>query len=165
MTGKRSFWRSPVSWLLIGLPLLSVVAGIGLVIVAARTGGNDVAIDHVQRVAQIQTTDLGPDYMARKLKLTAVARIEDGVIEVLPASGEFARDQPLRLTVVHPAQSAEDRTYELAPSAYGWRAEAALDPSHDWILRLAPEGAAWRLHGRLPRDQHAARLGPSLATP
>lgn len=165
MTGKRSFWRNPVSWLLIGLPLLSVVAGVGLVIMAARTGGNDVAIDQVQRMAQIQTTDLGPDHQARKLKLTAVARIEDGVIEVLPASGEFVRNQPLRLTVVHPVQSAEDRTYELTPSTYGWHAEAELDSTHDWILRLAPEGAAWRLHGRLPKDQHAARLGPSLAAP
>lgn len=56
---KSSPWRVPVFWLVIGLPVLSIVAGVGLVVVAARSGGADVVSDPVQRVSQIQTADLG----------------------------------------------------------------------------------------------------------
>src|SRR5690606_22598170 len=45
----------------------SVVAGVGLVVVATRSGGADVVRDDVRRVSQIQTADLGPDAQARKL--------------------------------------------------------------------------------------------------
>ena len=38
---KRSPWREPMVWLVIGLPLASVVAGVGLVIVASRSGSSD----------------------------------------------------------------------------------------------------------------------------
>ena len=65
----RSHWRNPVMWLVVGLPLLSIVAGVGLVVTAVRTGGADPVNDPVRRVAQIQTTDLGPDAAAKRLGL------------------------------------------------------------------------------------------------
>ena len=109
-------WRNPVMWLVVGLPLLSIVAGVGLVVVATRSGGADAVSDPVRRVAQIQTSDLGPDAAARKQGLSAVLRVEDGVVEVLPATGTFARDRPLRLELQHPTRQAEDLHLELAPA-------------------------------------------------
>jgi hypothetical protein len=52
---------------------------------------------------------------------------------------------------------------ELLPSARGWALQQPLDDSHDWKLQLQPADARWRLKGRLPRQQHAARLAPSVA--
>jgi len=159
---SKSPWRIPVFWLVVGLPLLSIVAGVGLVIVAVRSGGADVVSDPVQRVSQIQTTDLGPDETARKLGLSAVLRVEDGVVEVLPATGRFATGTPLQLVLEHPTRQSDDLRLELAPQGPGWRVQQAVDAEHDWVVQLRDGDGRWRLHGRLPRQQHAARLSPSL---
>ena len=161
----RSHWRNPVMWLVVGLPLLSIVAGVGLVVTAVRTGGADPVNDPVRRVAQIQTTDLGPDAAAKRLGLSAVLRVEDGIVEVLPATGDFPRDQPLQLLLEHPVTQAEDLHLRLAPEGPGWRLQQDVDPRHDWIVQLQAANGSWRLHGRLPQGQHAARLAPSLGAP
>lgn len=155
-------WRNPVVWLVAGLPLLSIVAGVGLVVIAARSGGADVVTDPVRRVSQIQTADLGPDAQARKLGLSVVLRVEDGIVEVLPATGRFDHGAPLRLDLEHPTRRAEDLQLHLQPHGPGWRVEQAVDPAHDWIARLRADDGSWRLQGRLPRQQHATRLAPSL---
>ena len=159
---SRSPWRVPVFWLVVGLPLLSIVAGVGLVIVAVRSGGADVVSDPVQRVSQIQTTDLGPDEAAAKLGLSAVLRVEDGVVEVLPATGKFATGVPLQLVLEHPTRQSDDLRLELLPQGPGWRVQQAVDGEHDWVVQLRDGEGRWRLHGRLPKQQHAARLSPSL---
>ena len=152
-------------WLVVGLPLLSIVAGVGLVVIAVRSGGADTVSDPVSRVAQIQTTDLEPDAAARKLGLSAVLRVEDGIVEVLPATGSFARDQPLQLLLQHPTREAEDLALQLKPEGPGWRLPQAVDARHDWVVQLRAADGGWRLHGRLPKQQHAARLAPSLGAP
>ena len=159
---SRSPWRVPVFWLVVGLPLLSIVAGVGLVIIAVRSGGADVVSDPVQRVSQIQTTDLGPDEAAAKLGLSAVLRVEDGVVEVLPATGKFATGVPLQLVLEHPTRQSDDLRLELLPQGPGWRVQQAVDGEHDWVVQLRDADGRWRLHGRLPKQQHAARLSPSL---
>ncbi|ALJ27679.1 FixH family protein [Stenotrophomonas acidaminiphila] len=159
---SKSPWRVPVFWLVVGLPLLSIVAGVGLVIIAVRSGGADVVSDPVQRVSQIQTTDLGPDEAAAKLGLSAVLRVEDGVVEVLPATGKFATGAPLQLVLEHPTRQSDDLRLELLPQGPGWRVQQAVDGEHDWVVQLRDGEGRWRLHGRLPKQQHAARLSPSL---
>jgi len=155
-------WRNPVMWLVVGLPLLSIVAGVGLVVTAVRSGGADVVSDPVRRVSQIQTADLGPDAQARKLGLSAVLRVEDGIVEVLPATGKFDAKAPLQLRLEHPTRQAEDLQLELQPHGPGWRTEQAVDARHDWVAHLRPADGSWRLQGRLPREQHATRLAPTL---
>lgn len=152
-------------WLVVGLPLLSIVAGVGLVVIAVRSGGADTVSDPVSRVAQIQTTDLEPDESARKLGLSAVLRVEDGIVEVLPATGSFARDQPLQLLLQHPTREAEDLQLRLLPEGPGWRLQQPVDAGHDWVVQLRAADGSWRLHGRLPKQQRAARLAPSLGAP
>ncbi|MGJ4730109.1 FixH family protein [Luteimonas sp. SDU101] len=160
---KQPFWKTPIMWLVIALPLASVIAGVTLVIVASRSGGTDVVTEDVRRVSQIQTTDLGPDARARNLGLSAVLRADEGVLEVIPATGEFDRAAPLRLVLQHPSRGSEDLSFDLPPTETGWRLQRELDHDHDWIVELAPGDGAWRLHGRLPRQQLATRLAPSLA--
>lgn len=162
MTDKKPLWRMPIMWLVVGLPLASIVAGVGLVIVATSTGGADSVTDKVDRMSQIQTTDMSPDSQAQALKLSAIVRIEAGVVEVLPVTGQFQRNEPLRLSLEHPLQAQEDRVLELKPSVRGWEAQADVDDGHDWRLQLAPADAHWRLKGRLPKQQYAARVAPSV---
>jgi hypothetical protein len=160
--------RNPVMWLVIGLPVLSVVAGVGLVVIALRSGGDDAVIDTVQRTAQIQTTELGPDEHARELKLSAVLRVDRKGVELLPVGGGFSdgrvpRDASLTITLSHPSDASRDRTLVLEPSELGWHADVELPLDHDWLVQLTPGDRQWRLHGRLLAGQQAAHLGPALA--
>ncbi|AWV06285.1 FixH family protein [Marilutibacter maris] len=190
---KRHPLREPMVWLLIGLPVAAVVAGIATIVISS--GGSDAVIDPVERTAQIQTVELGPDERARELKLSAVLQVDGQRLLLLPASGAWTRDttaptvpasagaesgddasaeqrardgtshdRPLTLVLSHPTDAAQDLQVELRPSELGWAAELeqALDPGHDWLLRLGPADGRWRLQGRLIATQQAARLGPVL---
>lgn len=161
--GERNPLREPMMWLVIGLPIAAVVAGVALIVISVRSGSVDAVIDPVQRTAQVQVSELGPDQRAGALKLSAVLRVGNGMVELLPVSGDFARDQPLTLVLSHPSQAAQDRSLSLAPSELGWRATIELPADHDWLLRLTPVDGSWRLRGRLPVGQQAAHLGPALA--
>jgi hypothetical protein len=159
--------RNPVLWLVIGLPAVVVLASLATLYIAIDAGGSDAIPDDVRRTAQIQTSELGPDERAATLKLSAVLSVRDEHVEVLPVSGALVDDKtlrgkPLRLLLQHPTLAAEDRELKLAPTEAGWRAEIALDPSHDWRIQLAPEGTAWRLRGRLPAGQRGVLLAPSV---
>lgn len=159
---RKSLWGIPALWLVIGLPLLAVAASVWLLVIAIRSGGADSISDPVDRVLQIQTADLGPDANARELGLSAVLRVEDGIVEVLPATGQFPRDAALRLTLEHPTRQASDLSLELVPQGPGWRTEQAVEDGNDWLVQLRPADGQWRLKGRLPRQQHATRLSPWL---
>lgn len=160
---ERSPLREPVVWLVIGLPLASIVAGVGLVITAVRSGGDDVAIDAVQRMAQVQQSELGPDARATAMQLSAVLRLQPGRIEVYPATGDFARGESLSLRLVHPTDAALDRVATLLPDALGWHADGEFGTAHDWRVQLAPADGRWRVQGRLEAGQQAVNLRPALA--
>ena len=161
---RSSPWRQPVMWLVVGLPLAVVVAGTVMIILAGGQGATDVVPDEVRRTAQIQTADLGPDQLAHDMRLSAIARIdlEGGFVEVLPVNGDFDRQAPLRLQLLHPALEDGDVGVEVQPTATGWRAEATPGVEHAWRVRLEPLDGSWRLHGRLPAGQQAVSLRPSM---
>lgn len=159
--------RNPVLWLVVGLPAVVIVASLATLYIAIDAGGSDAIPDDVRRTAQIQTTELGPDERAATLKLSAVFSVHEAHIDVLPASGtlvddKILRGQPLRLLLQHPTLAAEDRELKLAPTAAGWRTDIVLDSNHDWRIQLVPEGAAWRLRGRLRAGQRGVLLSPSV---
>lgn len=162
---KRPAWREPMVWLVAALPIASVIAGICLLVIAVRSGGADTVADPVQRTAQIQVSDLGPDELARQRQLTAIVRVGDGVIEVLPVTGNFDRGEPLRLALHHPTLASADRELLLQPTELGWRAKVDLDAGHDWNLRVSAADGSWRLRGRMPQGQLAAHLKPAVESP
>lgn len=165
MNEKVPFWRNHVLILVFVLPAISIIAGVGLLITALRTGGDDPVLDEVRRTARgAQVTDLSADEAARAGRYAAIVRldIEAGTVEVLPVSGRFTRSAPLHLVLSHPITSADDLRFELEPSDTGWRVAAEVDTSHDWNVRLSPADSEWRLQGRLTRGTLAARLQPAL---
>lgn len=158
---KTSLWRIPALWLVVGLPLLTVIGSVIMLVLSVRSGSDSIS-DPVKRVSQIQTVDLGPDANARELGLSAVLRVEDGIIEVLPATGTFDKTAPLVLRLEHPIRQAADLELELPPVGPGWRISRDLDLGSDWRAQLRPANGQWRLKGRLPKQQHATRLSPAL---
>jgi len=164
MDKPRSPWREPMVWLLVALPLSAVIAAFALLYAAARSSGNDdLVADPVQQTGQIQVSDLGPDTVAQQRQLSAILSVGTGGIDLIPVTGDFDRHAPLRLSLRHPARAASDRALSLQPSADGWQIATPLDASHDWIVQLSPADGAWRIEGRLPKQQRAVRLAPRLA--
>ena len=159
---ERPAWREPMVWLTAGLPAASVVAGLLLVITALRAGGADEVDAPVQRRAQAQVSELGPDEAARRLQVSALVRLAAGRVEVLPVSGPVPRDRPLVLALSHPTDAAQDRRIVLQPGANGWQAASTLSIGHDWLLRLGPEDGQWRVVGRMVHGA-TTRVGPALA--
>lgn len=154
-------WRQPMMWLVVGLPAITVIALVTLVIMAAGPGSTDTIDTSVKRTAQIQTADLGPDETAAQLNLAALLRVDGAALEALPLHAGFDTAKPLFLTMRHPARSELDREFVLRPGGAGWRSDAPeLGLDHDWTLQLAPEDGSWRLKGRLPKGQLSARLQP-----
>lgn len=165
MSEKSSIWRNPVLILVFVLPAISIIAGIGLLVMALRTGGDDPVLDEVRRTARgAQVTDLSADEAAAAGRYAAVVRVdaENGAVEVFPVSGRFARSAPLQLVLSHPVHSSQDMSLQLEPSENGWSAQAQVDISHDWNLRLYPSDREWRLQGRLESGELAARVQPAL---
>lgn len=163
-SSKRPVWREPMIWLVVALPVMAVIGGIAMLVISTRAGNTDAVADKVQRTAQIQTSDLGPDERARQLALRAVVRVTPKRVQVFAAGGTFPKDAPLHLTLLHPNRSEEDRTLVLKRDALGWSSALELDTSHDWKLQLADPQHGWRLQGRLPRGQQAAVLESSLTS-
>ena len=167
MTGEHpSPWRNPLLWLIVGLPALAVVGGIAMLFVAGRTGGtSDSVADPVRRTGQVQVATLDADARARAAGLRVVLRVQDGVVEALPAKGTFDRAQSLSLAFHHPSHAERDVPLALAPTETGWRAERELDAGTHWNVELRAPGDAWRLQGRLGKGEHAVLLQPALPEP
>lgn len=149
-------------WLVAALPVASVIAGLSLLVISARSGSIDAVADPVQRTAQIQVSDLGPDERARQLQLSAIVRIGTGLVEVLPVTGDFDRSAPLRIALRHPTLASADREAVLAPTELGWRGDLDLDAAHDWTVQVTADDGRWRLRGRLLKGQLAAHLQPAV---
>jgi hypothetical protein len=164
-TPASSPWRQPVVWLMVALVLAAVGGGIAMIVIAGGHGATDAVADDVRRTAQVQTVDLSPDQVARERGLSAIVRIdvEGGLVQVLPVTGRFERQAPLRLTLEHPTRAAEDRELVLAAGELGWSVDTALDGGNDWRVELGPVDGGWRLQGHLPKGQLAAHLRPALA--
>ena len=174
-TAAQRNLRNPMLWLVVGLPALVVVAGLSTVAIAIRAGGSDAIPEDVRRMAQIQIAELGPDAQAAEAGLSLVFSVQDDGLTLLPASGRIDRAAPLRLSLYHPTDAAQDRSLSLAPSVDGWRIASgaeldgtptpALDPAHDWRVVATAADGRWRLHGRLPAGQRAVLLRPALEMP
>jgi hypothetical protein len=159
----RAAWREPMVWLVFAIPAAAVVATVMLLVVAARSSGtDDLVADQVQRTAQVQVADLGPDAVAKHLRLRAMVRSFAGKVEVVPLAGPFDRSTTLALALHHPLRAGLDRTLTLVPTASGWQGDAQLDLAHDWNVQLRSADGRWRLQGRWSAGQHTALLGPAL---
>jgi hypothetical protein len=154
--------REPMLWLVIGLPLAAVVAGLLTLWIAIRAGGSDAIPEPVRRTAQIQVRDLGTDEAARRANLAFLLQRETDGLRLLRLTGAPGAGA-LTLHLRHPTDATQDRSVTLLPQAGAWRLHAAIPSNHDWRLELVPANGAWRLVGRWPAGAATARLAPALA--
>lgn len=155
-----SAWRQPVFWLVLGLPLLGIVAGVGIVVAAVSSGGSDALSSTVRRTAQIQLEDTAADLAALQRGLQAQLQRDGshGLLS-LQLSGTVEADE-LELQLLHPVQARRDRVLRLRRAGERWFSDGAVAVDGRWNLRLQPRDGSWRLAGRLEADAAQARLQP-----
>lgn len=147
----RPPWQEPMVWLVLGIPGLTIVAGLLTWWIAAQRADSDVADDHYRRGLGINRV-LQREDQARLLGVKALIRLPaDGPITVeLHPSG--ARPDALVLTLTHPVRAEQDRRLALAIQPDGRYRPLASDTgqplqvlSGHWTVSL--ESGDWRLTG------------------
>jgi uncharacterized protein len=168
-SAERPWYREPMVWLVIALPMSSIIAGTSLLGFAIHLGGADAVPDSVRRMSQIQISDLGADQRALAGGMRADLSIDagTGALRLGISSDEGAAEPEsaaMTLLFVHPTEAAQDHRVRLVQAGEHWlgRFEGELD--HDWQLRLAPEGQRWRLEGRIRPQQTTVSLRPRAAS-
>lgn len=142
-----------------GLPATAVVAGLATLAIALRSGDAALGTDPVQRMAQVQSLDLGPDRAASRQGLRAVAELAAGTVS-LRLAGQGGPPQSLLLRFEHPSDGRLDRQVRLDPQGALWSARLDLPEADHWRLILQPADGAWRIEGRLQGSHGRASLGP-----
>lgn len=160
---RLPWYREPMVWLAMAIPLATIPAGLATWWIAAQgPSATATADDAVRRVGQVQVVDLGPDLAAARLGLRAGGSLlADRTRIELQLAGE-APVSTLTLELRHPADSAQDQAVVL--EALGNRRYVAHVQSlagHAWNLRLVSDGG-WRLTGRLAADAASFDLVPAV---
>lgn len=164
MRSGRAFWREPILWLVVGLPLTAVVASAVMIHLALRDPA-DASGGTTRRIAQMQLEDLSWDREAarRGVRVQLEADAVRGEIRVWLAP-EHVQPTALDLVMRHPTQAAQDRALALVRDGAQWRGQTSRwVATHAWDLQLVAPAQFWRVAGRLsPRETHAL-LAPQVA--
>lgn len=163
MTASRPAWREPMLWLVVALPLASVIAGITTLTLALRSGGADAVPGEVRRTAQIQIANLAADQRALHQRLSATLQVDAGTGALeLQLDAALAPPRQLQLDLIHPSRAELDRSIPLVQAGAGWHGRLDRPRDHAWNLRLRAPDANWRLVGRLEREATRTSLMPAL---
>jgi len=161
MTQTRSTWREPMVWMLVGLPLASVVIGFALLFAAVHPGREDAeTVGRVTKIGKLLVAAEDREPVAQIATMGLVLRTKGDMIEAVPMDGQFPRGGKLHLTLSSGDPAQPDRVIQLSPSELGWRGVGSLDGRHDWLVVLRPDNASWLLRGRWISQARFVRLTP-----
>ena len=147
MTEERKAWQEPMVWLMVGIPALTVVAGIATLVIAARSGPLDMVPASVQRVSQAQTLDGAEDRRAAEGDYRAFLIIDRSAqpwrvsVKTVPMA---LAEQDLDLVFVHPNRANRDITLRLPANALDTPLVKTPDFKPQQLI-LRDAGNTWRL--------------------
>lgn len=162
---KSTWWKEPMVWLIIALPLTAVVASLITWWIAARGADPLVAEDYYKQGMAIHQT-LERESRAAALGMSAQFQVQDGVLRIRLQGRLDAYPDRLELTLVHPSRQEQDLTLILPATALG-EYRAALPPMSAGLRRviLQSEHQDWRLAGRTTVPMTSLRLDASANLP
>ena len=148
MSPKSIWWKEPMVWLIIGLPLAAVIGGFTTLWLAVKNADSLVADDYYKQGMAVHLSR-DKDARAAALGLKADIQVRGGILSVR-LSGRLDRfPDRLDLTLVHLAHAEQDRIINLSAIAPG-EYQGVL-PTMSAGLRqliLEPKQQDWRLSGR-----------------
>jgi len=161
--GSKPWYAQFWPWVLIGLPVISVVFSVATLVVAIRNGDSLVRDDWYTRGLAINR-DLGRAEAAVRLGVGATVNVDAARDElVVTLEGDDGLTE-LEVELEHPTEARRARTYHLAPSGPGtYRGALGGELSGRWYVSLGPPSGAWRLTAPLTLvPGTAVRLAPQI---
>ena len=147
MTEQRKAWQEPMVWLMAGIPLATIVAGIATLVIALRSVPIDGVPASVQRVSQIQTLDSAADLAATRLDYHGYLLVErgaDGWRLALKTAPPSLAQAPAQVVFVHPNSAQKDVRVALAGGRAVLAQAPAFVPSQ---VVVTDDAGTWRLVG------------------
>jgi len=140
----KQFWP----WFVISIPAITVISGIGMIIVASHNPDAMVVDDYYKTGLAINRT-LARDKQAEKLGLQALGRIDKASKQVLLTLYGQNSAKKLRLTLTHPTASQQDITINLQTGQNNNEYTGQLPelPQEKRYILLEPLDQSWRLTG------------------
>jgi len=146
-------------WLVAGLPLATMFAGFALLAIAVDPRGVDPG-ERVQRVAQVQQSDLSADLAAASLSLAAALEVDRATGQVVVTLDDARERGAWVLSLAHPGDARRDRRIELAVDGLKLVANTTPLEAGAWIATLESRDGALRIAGRIGAGASSARLQP-----
>lgn len=147
-SGKKSiWWREPMVWLIMGLPLTAVVAGLTTVWIAYSHADKIVSDHDVEGIAVTHANEM--DKRAHYLGLSAQVDVVSGHL-TLQLDGRRLSDKPkhLVLRVIHQNNHDSDNLLVLQAGHDGsYGMVLPIMPAGPCKVILEPEDQKWRLTG------------------
>jgi len=149
--GRDSWRHNPIVWMLIAIPLSSVLVGILMLWFSITSYDGLVVDDYSQRGKEINLT-LARDKLALNHGLQARLELlpQSGILKLrLSMTKELALADTLTLSFIHRTRAGEDISMTLQKSASGeYIAPLPAIKPGNWIVQL--ETAEWRISGDVP---------------
>lgn len=143
---KRHWTREPMVWMVIAIPLISVLMGVTMITIAVRNHDGLVVDDYYKRGLEINEV-LAREARAGELALAAEVQFEPSSNRVsVSLSGRPAFQAPdeIQLGFYHATRKAEDRVMSLRRDAHGvYTAPMPNLPPGRWYV--SAETPDWRL--------------------
>lgn len=147
---SQPWYRQPLVWMIIAIPMSSVLVGMLMLVVSVLTYDGLVADDYYKRGVQINRV-LARDERARELGMSASLRMDAGGtrVELESSSRGFSMPPRLSLKFSHSTRAGLDKQLTLNALAAGDYAGpvVTLQPGR-WYLELGND--EWRLTDAIP---------------
>lgn len=158
ITEKKSAWREPWFWMVLGPLLLTIVTSLVFVYIAV-SGADQRVVDDYYTEGKAINHRFEADKLAIALGVGAQVRVDTISSEALvDLSGLTVFPEQLTLYFSHPVKATEDLTVQLKKiNASRYRVDLPKQLTGRWYVQLTPANAAadtkWRLVGELDLNQ------------
>ncbi len=138
------WYRIPLVWLIIGIPLSSVIVGMIMLILSIRSFDGLVADDYYKRGKEINLV-LKRDQYARQHNINANVRLDSEKLLVeINIADVYSLPTEIEVQLLHPTQSGKDVAFQLSQKSPGvYAAELERLPSGRRIVQIGTP--LWRL--------------------
>lgn len=156
---QHRWYRIPIVWIVIGIPLFSVVFTLSIVWISIKTFDGLVVDDYYRKGLEINR-DLARDRYASDINLVAFASISDGQLSLgLQSDSIETWPGKLKFGFYHPTVANRDVVMDLRHEGSGRYQSNEPVPLGHGKWNVIAETEIWRLEGTL---FHPAKDGFSL---
>ncbi len=142
------WYQIPMVWMVVGIPLFSVVFTLSIVWISIKTFDGLVVDDYYRKGLEINR-DLERDRYASDINLVAFAALADGRLRIdLQGNDSDARTESIKFGFYHPTVANRDVVIDLQHEGAGRYSMEPVTLGHGKWNAIA-ETDAWRLVGTL----------------